>query len=56
MGRPNQLTKEQVKKMKKLNDGSPIYYEKIEVEPGESFMKELDIRENDVFLITITKL
>jgi len=56
MGRPNQLTKDQVKKIKKLNDGSPIHCEKIEVEPGGSFMKELDIRENDVFLITMTKL
>ena len=56
MGRPSQLTKEQVKEIKKLNDGSPIYCEKIEVKPGESFMKELDIRENDVFLITMTKL
>ena len=56
MGRPNQLSKEQVNEIKKLNDGSPIYCEKIEVRPRESFMKELDIRENDVFLITITKL
>jgi xylan 1,4-beta-xylosidase len=56
MGKPNQLTKEQVKEIKKLNDGSPIYCEKIEVETGKSFMKELDIRENDVFLITMTKL
>jgi xylan 1,4-beta-xylosidase len=56
MDKPSQLTKEQVKEIKKLNDGSPIYCEKIEVKPGESFMKELDIRENDVFLITMTKL
>ena len=56
MGKPNQLTKEQVKEIKKLNDGSPIYCEKIEVKSGESFVKELDIRENDVFLITMTKL
>ncbi len=56
MGRPNQLSKEQVNEIKKLNDGSPIYCEKMEVKPSESFMKELDIRDNDVFLITITKL
>ena len=55
MGRPNQLTKEQVNTIKKLNDGSPIYCKKIELKTGEPFVKELDIRENDVFLITMTK-
>lgn len=56
MGRPNQLTKEQVNEIKKQNDGSPIHCEKIEVKTGIPFMKELDIRENDVFLLTLTKL
>jgi xylan 1,4-beta-xylosidase len=56
MGRPNQLTKEEVNKIKKLNDGSPIYSEKINVKIGEHFQKELDIRENDVFLITISRI
>ena len=56
MGKPNQLTKEQVKKIKKLNDGSPIYCEKIEVKTGVPFFKELEMRENDVLLITIVKL
>ncbi len=55
MGRPGQLTKEQVKKIKKLNDGSPIYSEKIELNTGVPLLKELEIRENDVFLITMTK-
>ncbi len=52
MGKPSQLTKEQVKKIKKLNDGSPISCEKIEVKTDANFIKELDLRENDVFLIT----
>ena len=56
MGRPSQLTKEQVKKIKKLNDGSPIYRGKIEVNTGVPFLKELEIRENDVFLITLDKI
>jgi xylan 1,4-beta-xylosidase len=55
MGRPNQLTKEQVKKIIELNDGSAISSEKIQIKTGEPFLKELEIRENDVFLITITK-
>jgi xylan 1,4-beta-xylosidase len=55
MGRPNQLTKEQVQKIKELNNGSAISSEKINVENNKPFQKELEIRENDVFLITMTK-
>jgi xylan 1,4-beta-xylosidase len=55
MGRPNQLTKEQVQKIKMLNNGSAISSEIIKVEKGLPFSKELEIRENDVFLITMTK-
>lgn len=55
LGRPNQLTKEQVRKIKDQNDGSPISTETIKIKNGDSFQKELDIRENDVFLITMTK-
>jgi xylan 1,4-beta-xylosidase len=55
MGRPGQLKKEQVREIKELNDGSPIYCEKVEVKTMIPFAKELDIRENDVFLITLTK-
>jgi len=54
MGRPSQLTKEQVRKIKELNDGSTISCEKIQIKKGASFKKELGIRENDVFLITMT--
>jgi len=55
MGKPGQLTKEQVQKIKKLNDGSVFSSEKIKVKSGEPFLKEMEIRENDVFLITMTK-
>jgi xylan 1,4-beta-xylosidase len=55
MGRPGQLTKEQVQKIKNLNDGSAISSEKIKVNDGATFLKGLEIRENDVFLITLTK-
>jgi xylan 1,4-beta-xylosidase len=53
MGRPSQLTKEQVQKIKKLNDGSAIFSGKIKIKTGIPFLKELEIRENDVFLITM---
>jgi xylan 1,4-beta-xylosidase len=55
MGRPGQLTKAQVRKIKDLNDGSAISSEKIKVKDGATFQKELEIRENDVFLMTISK-
>lgn len=55
MGRPNQLTKEQAHKIKKHNDGSAITSEIIKVNSDKPFLKELDIRENDVLLITMTK-
>ena len=56
MGRPSQLTVAQVQKIKDLNNGSPIYSERIEVKNGMIFQKELKIRENDVFLVTMNKL
>ena len=56
MGRPHQLTKEQIQRIKDLNDGSPIYTERIEIKNGTSFQKELEIRENDVFMITMNKI
>jgi xylan 1,4-beta-xylosidase len=55
MGRPNQLTKEQVRKIKEINNGSAIVSERIIVKKGATFLRELKIRENDVFLITMTK-
>jgi beta-xylosidase len=55
MGKPNQLTTEQVRKIKELNDGSATSTERIKVKSGAPFTKELEIRENDVFLITMTK-
>ena len=55
MGRPDQLTKEQVQKIKALNDGSAISSEKIQVKNGVPFLKELEMRENDVYLLTIIK-
>ena len=55
MGRPNQLTKEQVQKIKETNNGAAISSEHVTVKKGTSFTKELDIRENDVFLLNLIK-
>ena len=56
MGQPAQLSKVQVEQIKRLNDGSPVSKEIITVRDGTPFVKELDIRENDVFFLDIIKL
>ena len=56
MGKPAQLTKQQVDQIKKLNDGSPVSSEKVTVKQGAAFSKELDIRENDVYLLKWVRL
>jgi len=53
MGRPNQLTKVQVDTIKKLNDGSPISEELIKIDSTGAFSREVEIRENDVFLFDL---
>ena len=56
MGKPQQLSKQQVEQIKKQNDGSPISKEIITIKNGDSFSKVLDIRENDVFFLNLVKL
>ncbi len=55
MSKPNQLTKHQVEQIKKLNDGSPVSHEIVNVKTDAVFLKELDFRENDVFLLNLIK-
>ncbi len=56
LGRPNQLTKQQVGQIKKLNDGSPFSTEMVKVKPDGVFAKEINIRENDVYFLRLIKL
>ncbi|TWF35245.1 xylan 1,4-beta-xylosidase [Chitinophaga polysaccharea] len=55
MGRPAQLNRQEVEQIKKQNDGSPVAREIVTVKAG-SFTRELEIRENDVFLLNIIRL
>ena len=55
MGKPAQLNKQQVEKLKLQNDGSPIATQIINVTSTSKFKKELDIRENDVYLVNLIK-
>src|ERR1035437_7091225 len=56
MGKPSQLTKLQVEQIKKKNDGSPISKEIVNVKGGASVLKELEIRENDVYFLNLIRL
>jgi len=56
LGRPNQLTRQQVEQIKLQNSGAPVYTEMIKIQKGKGFSKVLDLRENDVFLIVLNKL
>ncbi len=56
LGRPNQLTKQQVEQIKKLNNGTPISGEIVKIKAGTPFSKELNIRENDVYFLNLIRL
>ena len=56
MGKPAQLSKQQVELIKKQNDGSPVSKEIITVKNGQPFSKELQLRENDVFFLNLVRL
>ena len=56
LGRPAQLNRQQVEQVKNLNDGSAVAKEIITIKAGTPFSKELEIRENDVYLLKLIKL
>jgi len=55
MGKPNQLTKQQVTQIKQQNDGSPVSRENVEVSVSGTFKKSFSIRQNDVYLLRLKK-
>ena len=55
MNKPKQLTRQQVEQIKKQNDGSPVSTEKIIIKANSPFIKELDLRENDVYFLNLVK-
>lgn len=56
MGKPSNLSREQVSQIKKQNDGSPFLKKVVHVKAGLPFFYQVDIRENDVFLFSLVKL
>ena len=53
LGRPSQLTRSQVAKIKANNSGKPVRQETATVRKGEVLVREFPLRENDVYLVTI---
>lgn len=56
MGKPNQLTKAQVETLKEEASGRPSKIEIIDVSQDGEVSKEIEMRENDVFLLEFVKL
>jgi len=56
IGKPSQLSKQQVEQIKRQNDGSPFSKEIVTIKDGHAFSKALDLRENDVFFLNMIKL
>jgi len=55
MNKPKQLNREQVEQIKKLNNGSPVSTEIINLKANATFTKELNLRENDVYFLNLIK-
>jgi xylan 1,4-beta-xylosidase len=56
LNKPAQLTREQVDNIKKQNDGTPVLKEVIIIKSKDSFIREYEIRENDVIMVDLTRL
>jgi xylan 1,4-beta-xylosidase len=56
LGKPSQLTREQVKNIKAKNNGALIASEKVTIDSKGTFSKDYKINENDVVLFNFVKL
>lgn len=55
LGKPSQLTKQQVETIKQKNNGAPFLVEDVKIDSSKSWVKELPLRENDVYFIQLKK-
>ena len=55
LGRPSQLTRPQVERIKTRNNGEPVHSEEILVRPGKTFNRTYSLRENDVYLVRFSR-
>ncbi len=55
MGRPKQLTKQQVETLKQKSNGLPVATETVVIRADRRFRRDIDINENDVYLLNFKK-
>jgi xylan 1,4-beta-xylosidase len=55
MGAPSQLTQAQVQALDKIASGAPVEQSVID-HPGGAFVREMPLRQNDVFLVVLNRL
>ena len=55
IGAPNNLKREESAKLAERNNGQPIEDSTIQIKQNKEFTKEINVRENDVFMITLEK-
>jgi len=56
LGRPVQLTRKEVDQIKNRNSGAPLSREMVTLTGDGPFLRELELRENDVYLLKLIKL
>jgi xylan 1,4-beta-xylosidase len=56
LGSPQQLSVSQTNTIKRLNDGSPVERQVVTIGAEKKFEHKLSIRENDVFMLKLSKL
>jgi len=55
LGRPSQLTRRQANRIKERNNGKPVQIETARIQKGQALTREYPMRENDVYLVTVTR-
>ena len=55
VGSPSQLTRAHVERINAASSGKPIEQTSITIRSDGAFNRELSLRENDVFLLTLKK-
>jgi len=56
MGSPANPTREQVAQLAGKNSGAPLVSETVEIHAGQTFTRQLEMRENDVYLVKLNRL
>ncbi len=56
MGKPSQLSKQQVNVLKEKNNGDPVFTEILTIDSDGKYNKDFQIKENDVVLVNLIKL